>query len=197
MEIRLELNERAGRGFQVHLIHGPVDKLFDGDPLPLHEAVICALELLDAVNEAQGTDYTPNQVVRVPADALKGNAKTDFSAACLLQDIGTQRYELSTPAGQDVAEMVVDGERQPVISGRGVVLMAWAAWQEDCMPKAKDALRRYCEYISAHGHQGGASKAMAALIEMDMDHGDQWIKQTYARHVRDAVALMRYVLPEL
>lgn len=96
----------------------------------------------------------------------------------------------------DVREAVVDGELQPVLSARGVILLAWSGWKKDGLPEAKDALRRYCEYISGHGYRGGASVALSNLCDMGVDCGVQWIKQTFARYVRDEVALIQYVLPE-
>lgn len=197
MEIHLELNQRFGQGFQLRLLHGPMNKLYDNEPLTMYEAQAYAGALLDEMNRELGTGYKADQVVRVPKGALYGNAKTDFAAARVLQDIQTQKYTLSVPAGPDVLERVVDGENQPVFSGRGVILMAWIAWKEDGMPQARDAMRRYCEYISAHGYRGGASKAVVELETMETDRGARWVKQTYARHVQDSVSLLRYVLPNL
>lgn len=190
MEIRLELNQRFGHGFQLHLMNGPMDKLFDHEPLTMAEAGAYAGMLLDAINGELGTDYIPAQVVRVTNDALESSAKTDFTAARILHDAKSR-------PGADVREVVVDSEKQSVVSARGVILMAWAAWKDDHISKAKDALRRYCEYISAHGYQGGASKAMAALIAMEPDAGARWLKRTFAHHVQDEVAAIRYVLPDV
>lgn len=184
MEIRLELNQRFRNGFQVHFIHGPVSKVFDAEPFTLPGAGYHAGALLEAVNKEQGTAYQPGDVIRVPHDALEANAKTDFTAARMLQE------------RPDVKMAVVDGENQPVISARGVVLLALEAWKEEGAPEAAGAMRRYCEYISAHGYRGGASKAMAELEAMGIDRGAQWVKQTFARYVPDEAALARYVLPQ-
>lgn len=189
MQIQLEFNQRLGEGFQIRVMDGPLCEVYDEEPLTLPEAVRCVKECVDDMNRELGTDYKVKNVLVTSKDALESNAKTDITAARILRDA------LSRPA-QDVREAVVDGEKQPVISGRGVILMAWAAWKDDGMPKAKDALRRYCEYISAHGYRGGASKAMEALCSMEMNAGARWIKRTFAQHVRDEVTMVRYVLPE-
>lgn len=85
--------------------------------------------------------------------------------------------------------------REVVVSARDIILLAWAAWKKDGSEQSKDVMRRYCEYISAHGYQGRAPRAMAELESMGFNHGAKWIKRTFARCVRDGVALMRYVLP--
>ena len=38
MEIRFELNQRHGRGFQIRLVHGPVNKVYDQEPMNLYQA---------------------------------------------------------------------------------------------------------------------------------------------------------------
>ena len=46
MEIRMELNERHGHGFQIRLVRGPVNKVYDDEPLNLYEAGVYANTLL-------------------------------------------------------------------------------------------------------------------------------------------------------
>lgn len=195
MQIQLEFNQRLGQGFQIRMLGGPICKVYDDDPLTLLEAMACVQECVDELNKELGTTYKVEDIMVTSSAALKENARADFTAARVLQDIETRKYELSTPAGPDVLEAVMDGEKQPVVSGRGVILLAWAAWKEDSMPKARDVLRRYCEYVSARGYRGGASKAMGALCSMGFNAGASWIKRTYAQHIEDDVALMSYVLP--
>lgn len=81
MEIRFELNQRHGRGFQLRLVHGPMDKLYDEEPLNMYQAGAYATTLLEMANKELGTDYKPQQVFRVPGEALEANAGTDFAAA--------------------------------------------------------------------------------------------------------------------
>lgn len=195
MEIYLELNQRHGRGFQLRLVHGPMNKVFDEEPWTMYEAGACAGTLLDMMNKELGTDYKPHQVLRVTGEAVEVNSKAgDFGAARMLQDAKSGRYELSTPAGQDIKKGVVDGEEQVLLSGRGTVLLCYFMWRDDKTPKARETLRRYCEYIAVHGFRGGATKALAELDGLDKDRAMEWIRRTYARHVRDDAAMIHYVL---
>lgn len=194
MEIRFEINQRHGRGFQLRLVHGPVNKVYDQEPMNLYQAGACAGTLLDELNRELGTDFKPQQVFRAPGEALEANARTDFAAARMLHDIKSGKFDLSVPAGPDVREMLVDGKKELMLSGRGVVLFYYSAWKEDGNEKALDGLRRYCEYIAAHGYRGGATKALAELEGLCKDDAETWIRRTYGRHVHDDAALMQYVI---
>lgn len=194
MEIRFEFNQRHGRGFQLRLVHGPVDKVYDEEPMNLYQAGAYATTLLEMVNKELGADYKPQQVFRIPGEALEANAGTDFAAARMLQDIKSGAFDLSVPAGPDVKEMMVDGKKELMLSGRGVVLFYYSAWKEDGNGKALDGLRRYCEYIAAHGCRGGAAKALSELKRMGKDDAAAWVRRTYARHVQDDDSLMQYVI---
>lgn len=167
MEIRMELNERHGHGFQIRLVRGPVNKVYDDEPLNLYEAGVYADTLLEMLNKELGTAYALNQVLRVSEDALTANASTDFGAARMLQDIRSKTFALSTPAQQDMKMMEIDGQEEAMLSARGVVLFYLSAWKLDGNEKAHDGLRCYCEYIAAHGCKGGASKLLAELDGLD------------------------------
>ena len=56
----MELNERHGHGFQVRLVRGPVNKVYDDEPLNLYEAGVYANTLLEMLNKELGTAYTLN-----------------------------------------------------------------------------------------------------------------------------------------
>ena len=146
------------------------------------------------MNKELGTDYQTRQVCRIPQDALEANAKTDFAAARMLQDIRSKKFDLSVPAVPDMKTMEINGKEEAVLSARGVVLFFYAAWKEDGNQKAHDGLRRYCEYIAAHGCKGGASRLLAELDGLDKDEGAAWIRRTFAQYVQDQTALMQYVL---
>lgn len=171
MNVRIEPNRRFGYGFQIRAMDGPVSEVYDDEPLTMLEA----LQTLDEVMGREPSKLTVRPVG--PQGVPSGPGVVVFQ---------------SRP---DVREAVADGEKQPVVSARGVVLLAWATWKKDGAEQSKDVMRRYCEYISVHGYRGGASKAMAELEAMSFNHGAKWIKRTFAKHVRDGVALMRYVLP--
>lgn len=172
MKIQIEPNQRFGHGFQIRAIDGPASEVYDDEPLTMSEA-------LRTLDDAMGRD--PSRVTVHPIDP---------------QGMPSGPEVLVFQQQPDLREAVVDGEKQPVVSPRGVILLAWAGWKKDRLEQSKDAMRRYCEYISAHGYRGGASKAMAMLEDMSLNHGTSWIKRTFAKHVRDGVALIRYVLPQ-
>jgi len=194
MEIRMENNKRFGHGFQIRLVYGPVNKVYDQEPMTLLQASVCANKLLEELNQKLGINCKPQQVCRIPGDALAANAKTDFTAAQMLRDITSGTFDLSVPAGPDAKEMMINGQKELMLSGRGVVLFYYSAWLDYGNEKALDGLRRYCEYIAAHGCRGGATKALAELKGLGKEDAEMWIKRTYARYVHDGEALMQYVI---
>lgn len=194
MQITLEKNQRHGRGFQIRYTDGPIDKTFDADTLDFYSAVSLAGELVQAVNAERGTAHDPGKVIRADKGALEANAKCDFGAARILDDIQSGTFDLSTPGGADVQTAVIDGKAEYVFSGRGVVRLLLSAWKADQNEHAREGLRRYCEYICLHGCRGGAAKAFAKLDGLEREDAITWIKKTYARFVRDDAALVRYVL---
>ncbi len=60
--------------------------------------------------------------------------------------------------------------------------------------RGHDVLRRYCEYICAHGCPGGATKALAEIDGLAKGDDAAWIRRTFARYVKDQNALMEYVM---
>lgn len=198
MQIRFELNQRHGRGFQLRVINGPMDKLYDEEPLNLYEAGAYAATLLEMVNKELGTDYKPEQVWRVANDALEPNAKLgDFGAARMLLDIKSGQYDLSVPDQPDVTTMEIDGKEEAMLSGRGVVLFCYLTWLDEQNEGARGTLRRFCEYIAAHGYKGGAAKALAELDALRKDDGVMWIKRAYARYAQDNNSCIQYVMGAL
>lgn len=163
MVIRIEANRRQRRGFQIHLMNGPLDMLFDKQPLDFNLVVICAGELLKQINREQGTGYKLWEVLQVTESALEANAKEDFSAARYLHDLKSGKFELSSSSGPDMSKAMIDGREETVLTGRETVLVLFFAWKNDKNQRARDGLRRYCEYICAHGRRGGATKALKEL----------------------------------
>lgn len=94
----------------------------------------------------------------------------------------------------DIREMMLDGKPEIMLSARGLVLFHLASWREDSNEKAHNGLRRYCEYITMHGYQGGASAALAALDSLDKQQGIAWVKHTFARYVQDKQTLIQYMM---
>lgn len=194
MEILLELNQKFGSGFQIRFINGPVNMVYDKEPLTIYEAGAGAAELVEQTNKATGTNYKPWEVLRVTNDALEANASKDFGSAKMLRDVQTGQYKYSTPAATDFQETVIDGEEQVLLTGRGTVLTTYACWKDDGNARAREALMRYCQYIASHGRGGGATRAFEELDALETDRAVEWIRQTYARHVHDDAGLIQYVL---
>lgn len=96
--------------------------------------------------------------------------------------------------GPDIKEVVRNGKPEKVLSARGVLLFFLSAWKLDGNEKAHNCLRRYCEYIAAHGCKGGASQLLAELDSLDRGEDAAWIRRTFAQYVQDQTALMQYVL---
>lgn len=174
MDIQIEPNQRLGQGFQIRAIDGPASEVYDDEPLTM-------LEALRTLDEITG---------RAPSKVTVCRAGPEGAPS------GPEPEVIVFQQQPDVREAVVDGEKQPVVSARGVILLAWAGWKKSRLEQSRDAMWRYCEYISAHGYRGGASKAMTKLETMSFNHGVQWVKRTFAKYVRDGVALIRYVLPQ-
>lgn len=194
MVIRIEANRKQGRGFQIHLMDGPLDKLFDETALDLHSAIACAGELLELLNRELGTAHKLEDVLVIAGDGLEERARGDINAARMLEDIRSKQFALSLPAMADMKKTVIDGEEQYLLSGRGVVLTLLFCWRDDKNQKAREGLRRYCEYICAHGRKGGATGALLELDGLELEEATAWIKRTYARHVQDDAALIGYVM---
>lgn len=195
MEIYLEFNQRFGTGYQIRVIHGPMNKVYDQEPLNMYEAGACAGTLLEMLNKEFGTQYEPHQVLRVTEEAMAANAKAgDFASARMLQDVKSGNYELSVPGGADYMKKEIDGEEEICFTGRGTVLLTYFSWKVDGNERARDALLRYCQYIAAHGYKGGAMTALTELDSLDEDRAVEWIRRTYARHVHDDAALIQYVM---
>lgn len=94
----------------------------------------------------------------------------------------------------DKKEMMLDGKPETMLSARGVVLFHLSAWKVDGNEKAHNGLRRYCEYITIHGYQGGASAALSELDGLDKAGSVAWVKRTFARYVQDQAALIQYMM---
>lgn len=191
MVIRIEANRRQGRGFQIHLMDGLLDKLFDEEAADLHTAIACAGELL---NREQGTALKLEDVLSIAGDGLEERAREDVNAARILEDIRSKKFALSLPAKADMKKAVVDGEETYLLSGRGVVLTLLFCWRDDKNQKAREGLRRYCEYICSHGRKGGATGTLLELDGLELEEAAAWIKRTYAQHVQDDTALIGYVM---
>lgn len=96
----------------------------------------------------------------------------------------------------DIKEMTLDGKPETMLSARGVVLLALSGWKEEGLSASERAMRRYCEYITFHGYQGGATRAVRELEDMSKDKAISWVKRTFSQYVQDQAALVQYILEQ-
>ena len=153
---------------------------FDKRPLKFCSAVSCAGELLKEINQEWGTGYKLWEVLQVVENDLEANTEEDFSADWYLHGRKAEKSGLSFSSGQDMSKAMIDGREETVLTGRRTVLFLFSAWKDDKNQRAGDGLRRYCEYICAHGCRGGATKALMELDRLPRDDAVLWIKRTYA-----------------
>lgn len=193
MNIRLELNGKFGRGYQLRLQHGPVDKVYDAEPLTLYEAGSYAQFLLESANKALGTAWELHEVLVVTEEGLRGNQRADLASARLLRDAESGSPKLTIaeprekpdfiPMTQEEAAEHGDEDGAYWVSGRGTVILGFLAWKQDNLSRAQEFMERYCELAAARGGPG-AKKIMRNLRRMSVADGVEWIKQTYPQYVR-------------
>lgn len=191
----LELNKNFGHGYQARLVmDGIIDSTIDDEPYSLDECYSGATFAIEQINKETGYNYDPQKVIRVTDEALQANKRQDFISARIARDIDRGRGELAVPLQQDCMTKIIDGQEETVFTGRGVILMAFFSWLEERLPKAREALRRYCEYLALHGYGGCTAAILAEIDSMSKDRGADWIRASYGRFVEDDAAIIRIVM---
>lgn len=185
MKITLELNKRFGRGYQIHIIHPPIDSVYDAESLSLTDAGGHAAWMLEELNKQLGTCFEPYEVVSIAHDGLEAN-KDEFMSRRFLRDIETGAHELSRPAEQ--SDYTFNEKGEAMLSGRGVLIYAYASWVDDGKKDDKGAklLRGYCRLLAGKGYGGGAGEIFRKIKGMELKTGIDWCKATYAKHVNSA-----------
>lgn len=192
MEILLELNQKYGTGYQVHLLHGPVDSVMDVEPFTLYDAAQGAQIAVDEINKAMQTDYKLWECMKITDEALQANKSRDFASAQLFQDIKTGRHKLTQPKPTyDIMKRDVDGEEEILFTGRGVVLFCFLTWVDEKNAKSKLFLQRYCNLIAMRGYGKGASEILAEVLAMGKDEGVDWVRDTYDKYIHDDMEAMQ------
>lgn len=193
----IELNQRHGVGYQARMVMSDADgvmieSVLDTEPFTLDEAVAGTIAAIEEINTAQGYDYKPEQVIRIVQDGIDANKSREFSTAKLARDIETGTFELCHENKPDVMH-----KEELVFTGRGTVLCTYFAWLDDELPKALEAMKRYCQYLALHGYGKGASDIWAELEALDKDAGADWIRLTYGCYVHDDAALISFIMPNI
>lgn len=192
MKAVLELNKKFGKGYQGHLIMGPLDSVIDCEPFTLYEAAQGMKMAIDEINKSTGSHYELQKVMSITDEALRANKDRDFASAKVLHDIDSGTMKYTIPETYDYKHAEIDGKDEVLFTGRGTVLLTYFSWLDDKTPKAKECLKRYCEYLALHGG-GPATPLFNSLLKMDKDSGADWIKATYGRYILDDGALIQYI----
>ena len=191
----LEPNEKYGHGWQARqVIDGIPGEPLDYEPFTLGEVTGLVADAVEIINKETGHNYQVHEVVRITQEGLDANKATDFTAARVLKDMEDGTHALTRPHEVDVEWQEVDGKQEPCFTGRGVVLTAYFSWVDDELPKAGEALRRYCQYLAMHNYGKGATAIWQEINDMDKDAGTEWIKSTYARFVKDTRTLVNMMM---
>lgn len=190
----LELNRKYGIGYQARMILDGIESVIDDEPYTLYDVAQGAVAAIEEINSQGGYNYKPHEVLQVTDEALRANKDADLASARMYRDAQSGKHELITPSGGDCREVEIDGKKEIAFTGRGTVLVTYFSWLDDHLPRAHEALRRYCEYLALHGYGGGATEIMDELDGMDKDRGTEWIKATYGKHVDDDAALIQYIM---
>ena len=184
MKITLELNRKFGHGYQVHMVHGPVDSVFDEEPLSITDAGGHVAWMVEEMNKTLGSNFKPHEVLSVEHEALVAN-KEDFVSRRLLKDIETGSYDLTKPPEQ--VDYRIDENGETLLSERGILLFAYTSWFDEGKKddKGKQFLRSYCRLLAFKGYGGGAESIFSTLQGIDVKDGIAWCKKTYAKYVSD------------
>ena len=197
LETVIGLNKKHGHGFQARMILNGHESVLDSEPLTFDEAFAGAAAAIEQINAECGYDYEPHKVVRIADDGLRANRHRDFTAARVLRDIEQGKGELTTPpAGHGFCRKTVDGEEEIMFTGRGVVLTVYLAWRDDSLPKAREAFRRYCEYLAKRKYGGSTTDIFDEVRRMGKDRAVDWIRATYGKYVTDDAALIGYIMAQ-
>lgn len=192
MKIILERNKKFGRGYQVHLLHGPVDSVMDLEPYTLYDATQGAQVTVDEINKQTGTSYKLHEVLHIDGEAIEANKDTDLASARFARDIQTDKGEYVTQRENtaDVMRQEVDGKEEVLLSGRGVMLYAWLGWSDEKNAKSRELLRQYCNLLAMRGYGKGASKILEEALRQGKEEGLAWVRETYGKYIRNSNEIM-------
>lgn len=192
MKIILERNKNYGRGYQVHLLHGPVDSVMDLEPYTLYDATQGAQVTVDEINKRTGTSYKLHEVLHINGEAIEANKDTDLASARFARDIqtGNREYVTEEIETRDFCWHEIDGKKELMLSGRGVMLFAWLGWSDEKNAKSRELLRQYCNLLAMRGYGKGASKILEEALRQGKEEGLAWVRETYGKYIRNSNEIM-------
>jgi len=89
---------------------------------------------------------------------------------------------------------MVGGKEEVLLSASGVLILAYLGWVDDHLPKCKESLERYCNYLNWQGYKGTALGLLNALMVMERDSAIQWLRLTCQEYCLDEMEAMSLVL---
>lgn len=184
----VELNQKYGIGYQARMVMGDMESVFDSEPYTLYDIGESVSAALDEINEKGGYNYKLHEVIQITHEALDANKGRDLASMKFYQSLDNGGNGFLAPA-QDIG----DGE-EILLTGRGTVLCIYFSWVDDRLPKAHEALKRYCEYLAFHGYGKGAGEILDEIDSLNKDDGAEWIKSTYEKYVTDDAGLIKYIM---
>lgn len=188
MIVKLELNQKYGKGYQVRVIYGPVDEVYDKEQLNLYEAAQHASTVVDILNKEFKTEYKPEDVIRITEEGLEANKGYDFGSAQMMKDIDSRSFNLVKP--EPTPDIKYDENGEMYFSARGLLLFTYITWQEEQTEPAKKFLMKYCQLLASHKYGKGATQIFNEMDRLDKDSGCEWIRETYAKYVHDDMEIV-------
>lgn len=188
MIVKLELNQKYGKGYQVRMTCGLVDKAYDKEPLNLYEAAQYATTAIEIYNKQFKTEYKPEEVIRITGEALQENKGYDLGSAQMIKDIESHTFDLVRP--EPTADIRYDENGEMYFSARGLLLFTYITWKEEKKEPAKKFLMKYCQLLASHKYGKGATQIFNEMDKLNKDSGCEWIRQTYAKYVHDDMEIM-------
>ena len=192
MQIKIELNQKFGKGYQVRIIHGPINQVYDKEPMNLNEAAQCAAVALDVFKNDLGETFNPDEVISITDEALEVNRKHDIASAQFFKDIRSGAFKYCQPA--PVPDVTKGEDDEMLLSARGVLLFSYLTWIEEKTEPAKKFMLRYCQLLASRGYGKGATQIFREMNAMDKNSGCAWIRQTYKEYThndKEVIALFQ------
>jgi len=94
----------------------------------------------------------------------------------------------------DYTTAIIDGQEELLLSAKGLLGFIYTSWVADHMPRAKEALQRYCRYLSTHGYKGSAESIYRELLSHEDQVGIEWLRYTCMEYVLDETDMVKFIM---
>lgn len=196
LRILVEVDDSAGRGYQINVQDGPIRSIIQRKPpIPdIGTAMRLAHDIFDETNEKRyGGKLLAENCVGFDNEAVRVNSKQDVNARRFLHDLEKGDFSVVRPAAMD-AQAIRDAnirvERKGVVDGKesikinitntGLFLTLFTISREHDseMPDAKEMIKGYCRLLASRGYGKSATEIKEELDSMSEDAGTAWIERT-------------------